>query len=154
MDKIIKAIFKEQHRTKWDKNVLKYELIPLETKNCNINYQMNKSPLNFSNRDFCDKHIKFSTEKGAFYCYYSTLPDNGVETREIPPKVERATTYIGAQKMYRRPEDGKIVYTMLMQCDLKMKITPKLISMFLPAGLQDWSRKCNKYMMDNYDKII
>jgi len=55
--------------------------------------------------------------------------------------------------MERRPEDGKILYTMFVQSDLKMKITPKLISMFLPAGLQDWSRKCNKFVNDNYDKI-
>ncbi len=95
---------------------------------------MNKSPLNFSNRDFCDKHIKYSTKNGAFYCYYSAIP-NDTETKEVPPKVERAVTYIGVQKMVRRPEDGKIVYTMMMQCDLKMKITPKLISMFLPTGL-------------------
>ena len=65
----------------------------------------------------------------------------------------RGITYIGMQKMERRPEDGKIKYTMLMQCDLKMNITPKLIGMFLPQGMQDWSRKINKYLMDHYDKI-
>jgi hypothetical protein len=25
--------------------------------------------------------------------------------------------------------------------------------MFLPQGMQDWSRKINKYLMDNLDKI-
>lgn len=55
--------------------------------------------------------------------------------------------------MERRAEDNKIKYTMLMQCDLKMNITPKLIGMFLPQGMQDWSRKINKYLADNYDKI-
>jgi len=29
--------------------------------------------------------------------------------------------------MERRAEDGKIVYTMLMQCDMKMSVSPKLI---------------------------
>jgi hypothetical protein len=112
---------------------------------------MNKSPLNFSNRDFCDKHIKF-VKDDVFYCYYSTIPASE-EVKPIPAKTERAFTFIGAQKMERRASDNKIVYTMLMQCDLKMKVTPKLITMFLPNGLQEWSKKVNKYMMDNYDKI-
>lgn len=72
-------------------------------------------------------------DHGIFYSYYSSIP-NDTETKEIPVKVERAKTLVGAQKMERR-EDGKILYTMLVQSDLKMKITPKLISMFLPAGL-------------------
>jgi len=96
---------------------------------------MNKSPLNFSNRDFVDKQIKFS-HKGDIYCYYTSIPeDQQKKIREIPPKVERAKTIIGIQKLERRHSDGMIKYTMLMQCDLKMKITPKLISMFLPSGL-------------------
>lgn len=57
------------------------------------------------------------------------------------------------QKMERREEDGKIKYTMLVQCDLKMNITPKLITMFLPSSMKDWSSKINKYLTDNYDKI-
>jgi len=65
----------------------------MSKKNMNINYQMNKSPLNFANRDFYDKHITFAKD-GTFYCYYSTIP-NGNEARAIPPKVERALTYIG-----------------------------------------------------------
>ena len=73
--------------------------------------------------------------------------------RAIPEKAERATTIFGVQKFERRPEDGKIVYDMLMQYDLKMKITPKLIAMFLPSGLLDWTRRCNKYIYDNYDQI-
>lgn len=40
-----------------------------------------------------------------------------------------------------------------MQGDMKMKITPKLLAMFLPTGMQDWARKINKYLNDNYDKI-
>ena len=106
-----------------------------------------------ANRDFFDKHIKFVTDDGKFYCYYSALP-NSEEIKPTPPKVERAVTFIGVQKMERRLEDNKIVYTMMMQCDLKMKITPKLVTMFLPKGLEDWSKKLNKYMMDNYDKIV
>lgn len=56
-------------------------------------------------------------------------------------------------KIYRRAEDDKIIYSMLMQCDLKVKITPAIIAMFLPKGLQDWSKKVNKYINDNYDQI-
>jgi hypothetical protein len=77
----------------WDKNVLKYELTPLEQRNSVINYQMNKSPLNFANRDFVDKHLKFSSD-GKFYCYYTCIP-NDTEFKELPPKVDRAQTIIG-----------------------------------------------------------
>eukprot|EP00347_Sterkiella_histriomuscorum_P003152 403365394 len=152
--KIVEVIFGTAHRQKWDKNVLKYELMETaKCKNTALNYQLNKSPLNFSNRDFMDKQIKFS-DKDTVYCYYSSLPSDEQQTiKPIPPKVERAQTILGYQKLHRRTEDGKIVYQMIMQCDLKMKITPKLIGMFLPNGLQDWARKCNKYLNDNYDKI-
>ncbi|CDW87198.1 UNKNOWN [Stylonychia lemnae] len=147
-------IFNEKHRMKWDKNVLKLEIITQEfNKNVWLNYQLNKSPLNFSNRDFLDKQIKFR-DRNNFYCYYSTIPlETQNQIKPIPPKVERAQTIFGLQKLSRRPQDGKIEYVMIMQCDLKMKITPKLIGMFLPAGLQEWARKCNKYIADNYDTI-
>lgn len=56
-------------------------------------YQMNKSPLNFANRDFLEKQIKFCSE-GVFYCYYSFVP-NGKEIKPVPDKVERAYTYVG-----------------------------------------------------------
>jgi hypothetical protein len=96
-----------------------------------------------NHRDFVDKCIKF-VDKGKFYIYYSSIPDD-TKIREIRPKTDRAKTILGIQRIERRA-DGKILYTMLMQCDLKMKITPKLIAMFLPSGLQDWTRKCNKYI--------
>ncbi len=73
--------------------------------------------------------------------------------KPTPPKVDRARTIVGMGKVYRREEDGKVVYTMLMQCDLKIKITPQLIAMFLPNGLLSWSKKLNKYINDNLDKI-
>lgn len=104
-----------------------------------------------NNRDFIDKQIKFSSD-GCIYCYYSSVPDD-LMIRPTPAKTDRATTLVGIQKFSRRESDGKIVYQMLMQCDLKMKITPKLIAMFLPSGLQDWSRKINKYINDNYEKL-
>jgi len=47
-------------------------------------------------------------------------------------------------------DEGRIKYTMLSQCDLKMKITPAIIQMFLPKGMEDWNKKINKYLMDNY----
>lgn len=90
---------------------MKFEVTPLTQKNTFINYQLNKSPLNFANRDFVDKQVAFSS-KGKFYSYYSSIP-NDTEIKEVPQKVERASTLIGIQRMERRPEDGKIVYTML-----------------------------------------
>ena len=109
-----------------------------------------------NNREFVDKQVRFSDpSEGKFYVFYSSVPDTN-ETymkEKMPPKTDRAYTIIGVQKMYRRPEDGKIVYQMLMQCDIKMNITPKLIAMFLPSGMLDWTQKCNKFIVNNYDKI-
>jgi len=75
-----------------------------------------------ANKDFYDKQIKFS-HNGELYIYYSAIA-NDVEIRGPPAKVDRARTIVGMGKVYRRPEDDKIVYSMLMQCDLKIKITP------------------------------
>jgi hypothetical protein len=89
--------------------------------------------------------------------YYSEVPE-GEEHFDRdsvrPPKTDRATTIVGVQKMYRQEgEDGKIVYQMLMQCDVKINVSPKLIQMFLPSGMQDWLTKCNKYINEHYDDI-
>ncbi len=56
------------------------------------------------------------------------------------------------QKM-ERLKDGRILYQMFMQGNLKMKITPKIISMFLPNGLQEWVKKCAKYVNDHHDEL-
>lgn len=66
-----------------------------------------------NNREFIDKQIRFADAKeGKYYVYYSSAPDGGEwETQyEKPPKTDRSYTIIGAQKMYRRGEDRKIVY--------------------------------------------
>ena len=55
--------------------------------------------------------------------------------------------------MYRRSEDGKLVCEMVMQCDVKINVTPKLIAMFLPSGMQDWNNKLKKFLNDNYDSL-
>jgi hypothetical protein len=81
--------------------------------NCVISYQQNKGVLNMNHREFIDKQIRFSDEK-TFYVLYSAVPDGGSYEREKPAKTDRAYTIIGVQKMERRPEDGKIVYSMLM----------------------------------------
>ncbi len=72
----------------WDKNVLNLVLTPMSQKHFNICYQMNKSPLNFANRDFVDKQVKIS-DNGVFYCYYSFIPQ-GADFHNVPDKVERA----------------------------------------------------------------
>lgn len=106
-----------------------------------------------NHREFIEKQIRFSDENKTIYVMCSSVPDGGSYEREKSVKTDRGYTIIGVQKMERRAEDGKIVYTMLMQVDLKMNVTPKLIGMFLPNGMQDWTQKCNKYLNDNYDKI-
>eukprot|EP00347_Sterkiella_histriomuscorum_P021258 403334641 len=150
INKIVEAIFSPEHRQKWDKDVLAYELIKLSSDNVYMNYQMNKTPIG-ANKDFYDKQIKFE-QNGQIYLYYSAVPDDTL-IKPPPAKVDRARTIVGMGKIYRRAEDDKIVYSMLMQCDLKMKITSALIAMFLPKGLLDWSKKVNKYINDNYDTI-
>jgi len=52
-----------------------------------------------------------------------------------------------------RREDGKIVYHTFMQGDIKIKVTPKLIAMFLPSGIQEWVKRLNKYLDETYTKI-
>lgn len=146
---IILQIFQTKNRLKWDKNILKQELLGSHNNFC-INYIINKGILNMNNRDFVDKQIKFS-ENGKFYCYFSNVP-NDDEVIPIPNKHDRAKTILGVQRMERR-EDGKIVYHTFMQGDVKIKVTPKLIAMFLPSGIQDWVKRLNKYLQENYEKI-
>jgi hypothetical protein len=70
-------------------------------------YQQNKSPLNFSNRDFVDKQVKFRHEE-CVYLFFSHLPpDRSIEVFPKPAKVERAETLIGVQK-FERMADGSI----------------------------------------------
>jgi len=106
-----------------------------------------------NHKEFLDKQIRF-IDRDRFYVYYSSLPEVcESHERASPPKTDRATTIIGVQRMWRRPDDGKIVCEMLMQCDVKINVTPKLIALFLPSGMQDWMTKCNKFINNNYDKI-
>ncbi len=93
------------------------------------------------NKEFVDKQIRFSEMKTQrYYVFYSAIPD-GIEPYDnerkelLPPKTERATTLVGVQKMWRRPDDGKIVYQMIMQCDLRVSVSPKIVQMFLPNGM-------------------
>jgi hypothetical protein len=86
-----------------------------------------------SNKDFLEKYIKFS-DNNKFYIYYSCIPGDE-ELKGVPEKTDRGKTLIGVETFERRPEDGKIIYTNLVQCDLKMQITPKIIQLFLPSGV-------------------
>jgi len=72
-----------------------------------------------NNKEFLEKQIRFSELKSQrYYVFYSAIPD-GIEPydneeKEKLPKTDRATTLVGVQKMWRRPDDGKIVYQMIM----------------------------------------
>lgn len=88
-------IFGDDYRTLWDKNILKCDINRSTIcSNLAINYQLNKSPLNFSNRDFVDKQIVFSHDKKIVYSYFSFVP-NCHEVKPLQDKVERAKTIIG-----------------------------------------------------------
>ena len=133
---------------------MKIDATQLTHQNCLVKYQVNKGVLNMSNREFIDKQLRYTDPKtGKLYVYYSSIPDGTEFDREKGPKTERAYTIIGLQKMERRADDGKIVYSMAMQCDLQMSVTPKLIAMFLPSGMQDWNTKLNKFIINNLDRI-
>ena len=74
--------------------------------------------------------MRFSdTKTGTYYIYYSEVPE-GSEPYDHdvkrPQKTDRASTIVGVQKMYRQP-DGKVAYQMLMKCDVKISVSPKLI---------------------------
>jgi hypothetical protein len=143
-------IFDPVHRKKWDKNLVKSDITDLSNPCCKLNHTVTKLPLNMM-RDFVDKQMLFSHE-GVIYMFYSYVEDSA-SLVENYPKAERGTTYFGAQKIYRRKEDNKIVSVLMMQSDLKMKITPKFIALFMPSGISDWFKKVNKYINDNYDQI-
>lgn len=138
------------HRLKWDKNMAKIELIDLTNPCCKLNHSVTKLPIN-TLRDFVDKQIMFS-HNGAIYIYYSMVEDSNT-VREPHPKSERGSTFFGVQKIFRRPDDNKIQSVLLLQSDLRMSITPKFIALFMPSGINDWFKKVNKYISDNYDNI-
>ena len=58
-----------------------------------------------------------------------------------------------AVRLKRRPEDGKIEYKAIAQYDLKMNITPALVSMFLPKGVKEWANKLNTFLIEKYEEI-
>jgi hypothetical protein len=106
--------------------------------------------LNINSRDFLEKYFNFS-DNGKYYIYFSHVP-NDKDIRAVPPKTDRAFTLLGVETLERR-DDGKIVFTMLVQCDFKMQITPKIVQMFLPKGIQAWTKAMNKYISENYNSI-
>jgi len=75
--------------------------------------------------------VRFSdTKTGTYYIYYSEVPEGSEaydKDKVRPPKTDRASTIVGVQKMYRQKEDGKIRYQMLMKCDVKINVSPKVI---------------------------
>jgi hypothetical protein len=96
MRKLIEAIFNTTHRIKWDKNVLKHQVLPcpvgggsFDATSVSLSYQQHKGLLNFNNRDYLEKYVTFSDlNAGAFYVYFTALPDlgdleNGNEARQF-----------------------------------------------------------------------
>ena len=110
-----------------------------------------------NNKEFLDKQIRFyHPASSRYYVYYSALPDDHILCQAEPPtKTDSAKTKVGVERMYRSEENGgRIVLEMLMQCDLKVNVTPKLIALFLPNGMQDWVNRLNKFLVNNYDAIV
>lgn len=119
---------------------------------CTLNYQLQKKILPTVNRkDFLEKCIKFADE-GRFYVYFTGmdasltkleveqggLPSLGY--REKPADSDRCYTTLGVQRLERRPSDGKIIYTMLLQSDLKIPMgLGFLVKSQLPKSMKDWS---------------
>ena len=55
-------------RLAWDKNIQTIERVPMQRKNCFVNYQQNVGKLNIGNRDYIDKLIYFA-DTNKFYAY-------------------------------------------------------------------------------------
>eukprot|EP00350_Pseudokeronopsis_sp_OXSARD2_P003500 CAMPEP_0170541754 /NCGR_PEP_ID=MMETSP0211-20121228/1403_1 /TAXON_ID=311385 /ORGANISM="Pseudokeronopsis sp., Strain OXSARD2" /LENGTH=158 /DNA_ID=CAMNT_0010844607 /DNA_START=436 /DNA_END=909 /DNA_ORIENTATION=- len=147
MEKLVNCVFKQQNRINWDKNLLNQEVTHLKHKHCTLVHQTNKAVLNFHNRDFYDKMVSFCHD-GSFYYYFSSIP-NGDQLKPPVEKCERAWTYFGCSKVERLKEGknrGKLRVITLMQSDMKIRITPKIVAMFLPSGISDWTKKMQRYL--------
>lgn len=92
-------MYNENHRVKWDKNLLKYEINRSEHKNAYMSYQHQKAVLNMNNKDFVEKYAKFSHE-GKHYIYFSFVPNDNV-LKEVPAKTDRALSIFGVNKIER-----------------------------------------------------
>jgi hypothetical protein len=116
-DKIIRAMYDEEHRIKWDKDTLAhYSNKPTTHKNVFLSNMIIKSKLNFSQKAFYEKRSFFSHPQKdntqALYCYIS---GNGTYLTDFPDANEhkvttdKCDTITCVQKFYRR-QDRKIVY--------------------------------------------
>lgn len=144
-------VLKPSNRPKWDKNILRYDINKTTHKNLEFGHIVNKMPLGMYNRDFVDKSITFSHE-GAVYLFCTAM-NNDTEYIPIQSKTERAQNLINHQKFYRRPEDGKVVYQIFLQNDLKAKTAAKMSPTFFPGGIFDWFKKMSKHLNDHYSSI-
>lgn len=146
MEHLVEAIYSPEHRQKWDKNLLTQEKTPMSISRCYTDYIMLTSPMNLPCRDFFNKCIEFSHE-GNFYCYESNILNDHLNYPP-PEDVERGKVIISMQKIERRQEDGKILFTWLLQYKVK-KVPFKLMPMG-PPQIMEWSHKLNKYLKENF----
>jgi len=133
-------MFNKDHKINYDEMLSACEVEPLyktdEGKDrllCSLRYIQNKAMFGFNSRDFLEKHIHFADKsEGRYYVYFSAVPklkeidpettdttcisENALTlaTKPLPAKTDRGETFIGLQRIERRPSDNKIVYSMLL----------------------------------------
>jgi hypothetical protein len=124
-----------------------FEQTDIKHKNCNWTYQQHKGgPEGQKNRDFVEKYIIFA-ENNKFYVYFNSIMDD-VKLKDKTADCERCYTYIGVETLERRPSDGKIIHTSIIECDLKQAINPKLVHQMM-SGVQESHKSITKYLKEN-----
>eukprot|EP00349_Pseudokeronopsis_sp_Brazil_P008815 CAMPEP_0202971538 /NCGR_PEP_ID=MMETSP1396-20130829/28350_1 /ASSEMBLY_ACC=CAM_ASM_000872 /TAXON_ID= /ORGANISM="Pseudokeronopsis sp., Strain Brazil" /LENGTH=155 /DNA_ID=CAMNT_0049701019 /DNA_START=423 /DNA_END=887 /DNA_ORIENTATION=- len=138
LNTILRTMYNFKHSKKWDKLVMGKEdfLFEKEDRSCFYSISKVKMPLKFQNRILVDKimrFVEFTPEhpSGVFYLYASAVPPNIAAEKGSDPDFTLGETVVAMEKIYRRASDGKIQYDLLAQQDMKMKVTPALIKMFV-----------------------
>ena len=120
---------------KWDKNIDIGEPTPfIEGKSSFYKmYSKNIKKFTFEARDFYEKCFVF-THNGAMYRYTCSFP-NSESTIPVKNGGIRGESLINMAKMYR-DDDNKIKFTVLVQCDFKLKLPSFIFSSFLPGAFK------------------
>jgi hypothetical protein len=79
-----------------------------------------------------EKFVRFAdVGSNVFYAYSSYIPkDTGIKPPQ--PDCDRTRNFFRMIKIYRRPSDKRIVFTMLFQSEVNQKISTTLLNNQIP----------------------
>ena len=106
-------------------------------------YLVNGSKFTFDARDYVEKYLEFY-DKGKFYRYGSSIPNNGFDVEPARKKTVRGETLINCAMLYRL-QDQKIKQIHLCQVDFKIEVPQWLLTQFLPSAAKKWMAEAKKY---------